>query len=88
MTPFSKAAILVGEFTSIIISKITLPGFKRGIEVFQEKDDLLPFEEAKLFGHNAVHSMLGFFAALKNYTYMSEIKNDPKSISILNNSVY
>ena len=76
MTPFSKAVILVEEFNSIIISKITLPGFNRGIEVFQEKDDLLPFEEAKLFGHNAVHSMLGFFAALKNYTYMSEIKDD------------
>jgi len=77
MTPYSNAAILVEEFNNIIISKITLPGFKRGIEVFQEKDDLLPFEEAKLFGHNAVHSMLGFFAALRGYTYMSEIKDDP-----------
>ncbi len=77
MTPYSKAAILVEEFNNIIISKITLPNFKRGIEVFQEKDDLLPFEEAKLYGHNAVHSMLGFFAALRSYNYMSEIRNDP-----------
>jgi mannitol-1-phosphate 5-dehydrogenase len=76
MTPYSKTAILVEEFNNIIISKITLPGFQKGIEVFQEKDDLLPFEEAKLFGHNAVHSMLGFFAALRGYSYMSEIKND------------
>jgi mannitol-1-phosphate 5-dehydrogenase len=77
MTPYSKGAILVEEFNSIIISKIVLPGFKRGIEVFQEKDDLLPFEEAKLFGHNAVHSMLGFFAALRGYHSMSEIRSDP-----------
>ena len=78
MTPYSKAAILVEEFNNIIISKIILPGFQRGIEVFQEKEDLLPFEEAKLFGHNAVHSMLGFFASLRGYTYMSEIRNDPQ----------
>ena len=78
MTPYSKAAILVEEFHDIIISKIELPEFKRGIEVFQEKDDLLPFEEAKLFGHNAVHSTLGFFASLAGYTFMSEIRNDSR----------
>jgi hypothetical protein len=76
MTPESKTAVLVEEFNHIIISKIRLRNYKRGIEVFQEKDDLLPFEEAKLFGHNAVHSMLGFFAALRGYTFMSEIRND------------
>jgi mannitol-1-phosphate/altronate dehydrogenase len=78
MTPLSKVAILVEEFNDIIISKIKLPGFERGIKIFREKDDLLPFEEVKLFGHNAVHSMLGFLASLKGYTYMSEIKNDPQ----------
>jgi mannitol-1-phosphate 5-dehydrogenase len=78
ITPESKTAVLVEEFNHIIISKIRLPNYQRGIEVFQEKDDLLPFEEAKLFGHNAVHSMLGFFAALRGYTFMSEIRNDPK----------
>jgi mannitol-1-phosphate 5-dehydrogenase len=76
MTPDSKTAVLVEEFNHIIISKIRLSHYQRGIEVFQEKDDLLPFEEAKLFGHNAVHSMLGFFAALRGYTFMSEIRND------------
>ncbi len=78
MTPESKTAVLVEEFNHIIISKIRLQNYQRGIEVFQEKEDLLPFEEAKLFGHNAVHSMLGFFAALRGYTFMSEIRNDPK----------
>jgi len=78
MTPESRTAVLVEEFNHIIISKIHLQNYRRGIEVFQEKDDLLPFEEAKLFGHNAVHSMLGFFAALRGYTFMSEIRNDPK----------
>jgi mannitol-1-phosphate/altronate dehydrogenase len=78
ITPESKTAVLVEEFNHIIISKVHLQNYRRGIEVFQEKDDLLPFEEAKLFGHNAIHSMLGFFAALRGYTFMSEIRNDPK----------
>ncbi len=75
-TPFHKGAVLVEEFNNIIISRIALPNFKRGIEVFQEKNDLLPFEEAKLFGHNAVHTMLGFLADLRGYSYMSEIRGD------------
>jgi mannitol-1-phosphate/altronate dehydrogenase len=78
ITPESKTAVLVEEFNHIIISKIRLQQYRRGIEVFQEKDDLLPFEEAKLFGHNAVHSMLGYFAALRGYTFMSEIRDDPQ----------
>jgi mannitol-1-phosphate 5-dehydrogenase len=82
MTPFSSAAILVEEFNHIIVSKITLSDIQRGIEVFVEKEDLIPFEEAKLFGHNAVHSMLGFFAAMRGYRHMSEIRNDPHLYSL------
>jgi mannitol-1-phosphate 5-dehydrogenase len=75
--PGGQSAILVEEFNTIIVSKVQLKGFKKGITVFQEKDELLPFEEAKLFGHNAVHAMLGFLAHLKGYHYMSDIRNDP-----------
>ncbi len=75
--PGGQSAILVEEFNHIIVSKVRLQGFKKGITVFQEKDELLPFEEAKLFGHNAVHAMLGFLAHLKGYHYMSEIRDDP-----------
>ena len=76
ITTGSSSAFLVEEFNHIIISKIKLPEFRKGIEVFVEKENLLPFEEAKLFGHNAVHSMLGYLAHLKGYKYMSEIKRD------------
>jgi mannitol-1-phosphate 5-dehydrogenase len=81
-------AILVEAFNQIIISKVTLPDFKRGIDIFQEKEDLLPFEEAKLFGHNAVHSMLGFLAARQGYDYMSEIRNDPELYEMAENAFY
>ena len=75
--PNDQNAILVESFNKIIVSKVTFQGYIRGIDVFEEKNELLPFEEAKLFGHNAIHSMLGYMAYLKNYRYMSEIRDDP-----------
>ncbi len=65
-------AFLVEEFNRILISQVTLPGFKRGIDVFVEKPDLLPFEEAKLYGHNAVHALLGYLARREGCRFMSE----------------
>ena len=73
----SPRALLVEEFNRILITQIRLPGFKRGIGVFIEKPDLLPFEEAKLYGHNAVHALLGYLASRKGYRYMSEVADDP-----------
>jgi mannitol-1-phosphate/altronate dehydrogenase len=58
------------------VSKTTIPDFEPGIRVFVEKDDLLPFEEAKLYGHNAIHALLGFIGTLKGYAKMTEIKAD------------
>jgi mannitol-1-phosphate 5-dehydrogenase len=73
----SSRALLVEEFNRILITQMRLPGFQRGIEVFIEKPDLLPFEEAKLYGHNAVHALMGYLAARKGYRFMSEAANDP-----------
>ena len=69
-------ALLVEEFNRILISQIRLPGFRRGIEVFSEKPDLLPFEEAKLYGHNAVHALLGYLANRQGYRFMSDLAGD------------
>lgn len=76
LAPGFSRAFLVEEFNRILITKIILPGFKRGIEVFIEKSDLLPFEEAKLYGHNAVHALIGYLARRKGYPFMSESAND------------
>lgn len=72
MTPSLPKAVLVEEFNRILITKIALPGFKRGIEVFIEKPDLLPFEEAKLYGHNAIHALIGCLAARRGLVGMSD----------------
>ncbi|MHC4462788.1 MAG: mannitol dehydrogenase family protein, partial [Planctomycetota bacterium] len=76
IAPDIKRSFLVEEFNRILVSRTQIADFKPGIEVFIEKDDLLAFEEAKLYGHNAIHSLLGFLGALRGYTGMTELKAD------------
>ncbi len=76
MTPDMPKTILVEAFNRILISRITLPGFQRGLTVLAEKDDLLPFEEAKLYGHNATHALLGYLAHERGLAYMSDAAGD------------
>jgi len=76
ITPDLQRAFLVEEFNRILVARCGLPGFAPGIECFVEKADLLPFEEAKLYGHNAVHALLGYVGYLKGYDYMSELRED------------
>jgi len=76
ITPGIERAFLVEEFNRILVTRTRITNFRPGIEVFIEKDDLLPFEEAKLYGHNAGHSLLGFLGAVKGYTKMTEVKED------------
>jgi mannitol-1-phosphate 5-dehydrogenase len=82
LVPGFGKCVLVEEFNRILISRITLPGFVRKIRVFEEKDDLLPFEEAKLYGHNAVHALLGSLARLRGYEVMSSIRSDEKLMGL------
>lgn len=77
MTPATSKAVLVEEFNRILISRIDLPGFKRGIDVFIEKPDLLPFEEAKLYGHNAIHALMAYLGARRGLKAMSEVGAHP-----------
>jgi mannitol-1-phosphate 5-dehydrogenase len=76
ITPGIERAFLVEEFNRILVTRTRITNFRPGIEVFIEKDDLLPFKEAKLYGHNAGHSLLGFLGAVKGYTKMTEVKED------------
>ena len=76
IAPGLNRAFLVEQFNRILVSRIRIAGFKPGIEIFIEKDDLLPFEEAKLYGHNAIHSLLGFIGAVKGIKSMTELKDD------------
>lgn len=74
VVPDFARAFLIEAFNRILVSRIRLPGFVPGISAFEEKDDLLPFEEAKLFGHNAAHTMLGFLGAQRGACQLSELR--------------
>jgi mannitol-1-phosphate 5-dehydrogenase len=82
LVPGLEKCILVEEFNRILISRIALPGFTRGIRVFEEKEDLIPFEEAKLYGHNAVHALLGYLARLRGHRVMSSIREDAELLAL------
>jgi len=82
IAPGIDRAFLVEQFNRILVSRARISDFRPGIEVFIEKDDLLAFEEAKLYGHNAIHSLLGFIAAVKGYTKMTELADDQEIMQI------
>ncbi len=74
LTPRLRRAVLVESFNRILVSRITFAGgFARGITAFEEKDDLLPFEEAKLYGHNATHALGGYLGALAGAGRMADL---------------
>jgi mannitol-1-phosphate 5-dehydrogenase len=76
LVPFVRGtnfAVLVEQFNRILINQISLAGFKRGITKFHEKPVLGPFEEAKLYGHNAAHALLGYLANVEHLTFVHEV---------------
>jgi mannitol-1-phosphate 5-dehydrogenase len=82
IAPGLNKAFLVEAFNRILVTRTTIPGFRPGIDVFVEKDDLLPFEEAKLFGHNAIHALLAYLADFKELTRMTEVAGDRRIMEI------
>ncbi|MCL5269262.1 MAG: hypothetical protein M1457_01595 [bacterium] len=74
--PGSVKAVLVEEFNRILVSRVRLAGVRRGLASFIEKDDLLPFEEAKLSHPGQPHALLGYMAWLKGYRQIAEARGD------------
>jgi mannitol-1-phosphate/altronate dehydrogenase len=78
ITPGLPRAFLVEAFNHILITRVHFPEpFERGIRVLQEKDDLLPFEEAKLYGHNATHAVLGYLGAMLGVQRVADLQDVP-----------
>ncbi|MEI7946353.1 MAG: PfkB family carbohydrate kinase [bacterium] len=83
IAPGFLRAFLVESFNRILVSRIRLPGFVPGIKAFEEKDNLLPFEEAKLFGHNAAHTMLGFLGSARGAHSLAELREDKELLTLV-----
>ena len=88
-TPQGRHAFLVEDFNRILISRIEPHAvdrdspFRRGIEVFEEKQDLLPFEEAKLYGHNATHALAAYVGALAGARLIADLMDMPGVLPFL-----
>ncbi len=81
LAPAADRAHLVEAFNRIYIS--TCPGIEdRQVQNLFVKDDLLPFEEAKLYGHNAIHFLLGTFGKTAGCEYMSDLTKHPELIAL------
>ena len=76
IAPGFGRAVLVEQFNRILVSAPGLPGYSRGIDVFVEKGDLMPFEEAKLYGHNAIHALIGYMADRGGYETIGQAGRD------------
>ena len=84
ITPGLPRAFLVESFNKIFISRIQfVEPFHRGIAVFEEKDDLIPFEEAKLYGHNATHALAGYIGKLKGIQHIADLRDIPGMVPFL-----
>ena len=85
ITASETRAFLVEAFNRILISHICFEEgpFCRGISVFEEKPDLLPFAEAKLYGHNATHALAAYVGAMHGVQRIADLSSLPGMISFL-----
>ncbi len=86
ITTSERRAFLVESFNRILISRIDFDDgarFERGISVFEEKPDLLPFEEAKLYGHNATHALAAFVGAVRGIRRIADLTEVPGALAFL-----
>ena len=69
------SAFLVEEFDRILVSRVDPDGaLHPGMPMLREVDDLAPFEDAKLLGHNATHALAGFLGKLLDLTLVADLR--------------
>jgi mannitol-1-phosphate 5-dehydrogenase len=87
VVPEMSSAFLVESFNRILISRVMFDGndgfFDRGISVFEERENLLPFEEAKLYGHNATHALAAYLGKFSGVTRMADLVQRPELMDFL-----
>jgi mannitol-1-phosphate 5-dehydrogenase len=87
LTPITSAlssAFLVEEFDRILVSRVDPDGVLHpGMSVLREVDDLTPFEDAKLLGHNATHALGAFLGQLLDLSLFADLRDVPGAMSFL-----
>lgn len=89
IAPGLERAFLVEAFSDILISQIHFgdPNAERaflpGITRFAQKQDLFPFEEAKLYCHNAMHAFAAYLGKIAGCTSMAQLRHVPGMLSLV-----
>jgi mannitol-1-phosphate 5-dehydrogenase len=87
LAPGLDRAYLVEAYDTILTQQVSSEGFEPGIQSFVEKMDLYPFEEAKLFGHNAVHALLGYIGHHFGLTQLPQVLDRPRVPEVARNAL-
>ena len=90
LVPGYETAILVEEFNRILVSippTLAENDWRPSFSTFETRIDLLPFEEAKLYGHNGVHAMGAYLAAHLGLTRMDELREVPGAVDFLHEAL-
>jgi mannitol-1-phosphate 5-dehydrogenase len=76
IAPGLSRAFLVESFNQIFVSKPTFDSeFHRGFELFEERADLTPFQEAKFYGLNGMHALAAYLGAVRGIRELAELRN-------------
>jgi mannitol-1-phosphate 5-dehydrogenase len=78
-------AFLVEAFDRILVARVDADGTELhpGMPVLREVDDLAPFEDAKLLGHNATHALGAFLGQLLSLTLFADLRGVPGAMRFL-----
>lgn len=79
-----SSAFLVEEFDRILVSRVDPAGdVHPGMPALHEVDDLAPFEDVKLLGHNATHALGAFLGQLQGISRFAELREVPGAMAFL-----
>lgn len=72
------------EFDRILVSRVDADGgLHPGLPALREVDDLEPFEDAKLLGHNATHALGAFLAQMLGLSRYADLAAVPGAMAFL-----
>lgn len=78
-SPNGSQAFLVESFNKILMSEVELERTSgRGITQLVEKTDLMPFEHAKIHGHNATHAGFAYIGGVLGLEWMADVAAIPE----------
>ncbi len=84
ITSALPSAFLVEAFDRILVSRVDPAGrLHPGMPVLREVDDLAPFEDAKLLGHNATHALGAFLGELLGLTLFADLADVSGALDFL-----